>query len=145
MDATQFILLAASRGEGAANRKTEKTGVFSKELRSLLSDENVWPQDWKGIANRLCDRFETLSEARKVSQTPTYFRFLQDGEETRGYTSAGLTDPVNPRRRIFHIAASAAIFAWLCSLFFGEHITFAGGRVFANDIGSNSEFMFLQG
>ena len=71
----QFVLLAARPGEKAANLNAEQTGLFSRELRALLTEQPdaTWPPNMDTVTDALIKRFITLRNEGSVKQTPAYF------------------------------------------------------------------------
>lgn len=74
----QFVLYAASPGQGAVNLGSAQAGQFSQMVMEELagpSSGNDWPPDMDLVATRLDQRFTELRAAGHASQTPTSFRW----------------------------------------------------------------------
>jgi len=102
--ANQFVLLAGKAGDLAKNLDAEQTGLFSREVLTLLASEPAdrWPPDMIALTTRLQERFSALRNERATDQTPNYFSYRDwDGNEgTLGQPSitstAGVETPPTP-------------------------------------------------
>ncbi len=68
----QYVLLAASPSEYAKNLDTEQTGLFTKELMSLLEAQEGLLPDYSKFTEQLMTTFDGLRDKGKTEQTPAY-------------------------------------------------------------------------
>lgn len=72
----QWVLMAASPGEAAANDDARGTGLFSSVLREELARLPVrWPPDAESLRDAVRDRFEDLRTAGRARQMPSHLWF----------------------------------------------------------------------
>lgn len=73
----QFVLYAASPGQVAVNRDSDRTGVLTDALLAALAEEpaTAWPPDMTAVAGRLTARFVALRDAGRSGQIPASFAY----------------------------------------------------------------------
>ena len=69
----QWVLLAASAGEAAANLDVLKTGLFSQVVRDGLDNmpAATWPPDADGLRTFVTERFQQLRDEHRTEQVPS--------------------------------------------------------------------------
>ncbi len=68
----QYVLLAASPSEFATNLDLEHTGLFTRELMSLLKAQDNLLPDYSKLTEQLMTTFDGLRNEGKTEQTPAY-------------------------------------------------------------------------
>lgn len=68
----QYVLLAASPSEYATNLDDEQTGLFTRELMSLLETQEDLLPDYSKLTEELMKTFDRLRNEEKTEQTPAY-------------------------------------------------------------------------
>jgi hypothetical protein len=79
----QHVIFAAGRGQRATDLRTQRTGLFSREVLRLVADDGAaLLTDPAALTARLRDRFESLRGSGLTRQTPTYLWYRNElGEE----------------------------------------------------------------
>ena len=94
----QFTLFAARPGEAAKNLDKLQTGLFSRELRTLLEAQPaaVWPPDFDSVATALMQRFAALRNQGLPGQTPGFFSAGPWGGAVRTLGAVPTTGSADP-------------------------------------------------
>ena len=72
----QFALFAANPGELAMNKNDEQTGLFSRELLTILNNlpkDGSWPPDMKTVTERIEKQFIELRKQKDTNQIPVFW------------------------------------------------------------------------
>lgn len=92
-------LVASRKGEAAENTNAEQTGVFSRELRSVLPPPApglAWPPDFAALDQQLRARFQNLLATGQARQLPAFYQNESPTGEGPTLRGAGF-DPDLPR------------------------------------------------
>ena len=82
----QFALFAANPGELAKNKNDEQTGLFSRELLTILNNlpkDESWPPDMKTVTQRIEEQFIDLRQQKVTKQFPVFWWCDWVGNEKR--------------------------------------------------------------
>jgi hypothetical protein len=78
----QHVLFAAGHGQGAADLRVQRTGLFSREVLRLLQADPALLDDPSSLVDALRARFAALRAAGLTRQTPTYLWYRNElGDE----------------------------------------------------------------